>query len=461
MASLKDQLDQAGYDTSTLDEAAVLKQLSDAGYDVSSFSTAPQGVMGAVGETLKNTLLKPQEAMVNAAKEANTAAGNKVEAGIAGLSDLATGKDISQAADTVGNVEQGNAPTTTSGKVGKVIGSFFTPTQIGLAAGGEMAAKPILNGLTAGANKLGALLAPASDTALPGAAKAAGNLLSTVSGVGTPELETVMANPEAVAAAPSFPEAAQYMAGSMEKLSDHLDALQKTAEAALDSSKELNVSTITDALQTEINNLKNAEVVTPAMEKAQEVLENSLAKLKDKATMTEPQMVKWVKAAQSKVNFNDPASTDLSQALRNVQSTVNDAIKAQNPAYDEAMENYANGIELKNNLSKTLGLNSEGGEFTPANMTVGKMKGLLNPDNALQTKQMLNQFAEVPGVPNYLDIAKQAAAKAALQQGWRSRLAGVLAGLVPGAGETASNAVSGAVKYAPVAANPIIQGLTQ
>ena len=41
MASLKEQLEAAGFDTANLNEQAVLQQLDSAGFDVSSFS-APQ-----------------------------------------------------------------------------------------------------------------------------------------------------------------------------------------------------------------------------------------------------------------------------------------------------------------------------------------------------------------------------------------------------------------------------------
>lgn len=42
MASLKEQLDAAGYDTSSLDEASIIKQLDAAGYDTSQFAPAPK-----------------------------------------------------------------------------------------------------------------------------------------------------------------------------------------------------------------------------------------------------------------------------------------------------------------------------------------------------------------------------------------------------------------------------------
>jgi len=482
MASLKDQLDQAGYDTSNLDEAAVLKQLSDAGYDTSSFSAPSSGILDAVGAAAKRLL--PSKATLMAPMTASNKLGTMVEAGGAGIGDIDANllpraanlipgvsmptkpflPAVQQAGQDVNNVMAGLAPETTAGKIGKTVGSFFTPNQIALQATGEAAAKPIIEGLGAGVNKLGTLLAPASEAELPGAAKAAGNALSTVSGVGTPELETVMANPGAVEAAKTFPQVAEDVAGSMNKLTDHIGALEKTANATLDASKSLSVSPMVDAINAEIKAIKMADVTTPAMENAEEVLQGMLDKIKDKGTMTEPEVAKWVKNVQSKVNWNDPLGTDLNEALTHVQSTVNDALKASNPEYATATEHFADAVNLKNDLSKAMGVSKESGftgKFTPENVSVAKLKGLLNPDSAIQTKKLLGQFAQVPGVPNYLDVAKQAAAKAALGQGARARLAGFLAGLVPGAGRAAETAATGGLEAIPAAGNAVYQGLSQ
>lgn len=369
-----------------------------------------------------------------------------------------------QAGTDVNNVLAGLAPETAAARAGKTIGSFFTPNQIALQATGGAIANPIVEGLGAGINKVGEMLAPASDTALPGVAKAAGNALSTLSGVGTPELETVMAHPAEVNAAGTFPELAENVADSMNKLTDHVGALEKTANAALDADSTLPVSTMTDAINAELKSIKMADVVTPSMENTQSVLEGMLDKIKNKGTMTEPEVARWVKSVQSKINWNDPLGTDLNEALTHVQGTVNDALKAANPDYATATDNFADAVNLKNNLSKSMGV-SKGtglqGQFAPENVSVSKLKGLLNPDSAIQTKKLLGQFSQVPGVPNYLDLAKQAAAKAALGEGWRSRLAGFLAGMVPGAGDAAQTAASGAIQSIPAAGNAVYQGLTQ
>jgi hypothetical protein len=442
----------------------------------------PQGVMGAVGAAAQKLL--PSMETLKAPMKASEHLGKMVEAGGAGIGDIDANllpraanmipgvnmktepflPAVQQAGQDVNNVMAGLAPETAAGKAGKFVGSFFTPNQIAMTAAGEAAAKPIVKGLGYGINKIGSLLAPASEEALPGAAKAAGNALSTLSGVGTPELETVMSNPAAVNAAKTFPQVAEDVAGSMNKLTEHIGSLESAANATLDASKSIPVSTMTDAIEAQIKAIKMADVTTPAMENTEKVLQGMLDKIKNKGTMTQPEVAKWVKSVQGKVNWNDPLGSELNEALTHVQSAVNDALKTANPEYATATENFANAVNLKNDLGKAMGVSKEAGlagKFSPENVSVAKLKGLLNPDSAVATKKMLGQFAEVPGVPNYLDIAKQAAAKAALGQGWRSRLAGTLAGLVPGAGKAASTATSGAIQSLPAAGNAVYQGLTQ
>jgi hypothetical protein len=478
---LKQQLDEAGYDTSTLDEAAVLKQLTDAGYDTSSFSASP--ALSKEDQIMQDNLKSlngkgPIDDLMGMFKEG----GKMVEAGGAGIGNLnasllphvanmipgvhTTGPSLSEATLNAGadvrHVLNDEAPETPAGKAGKFVGSFFTPAQIALQATGEAAINPIVKGLGMGINKIGSLLAPASEEALPGAAKAVGNALSTVSGVGTPELETVMMNPKAVSAAKSFPQVAEDVAGSMNTLTEHLDTLEKAAVAALDAKKTMSVAPMVDAINSELKAIKMADVPTQSLENAETVLEGMLDKVKNRGTMTEPEVAKWVKSVQSKINWNDPLAADLSEALTHVQNTVNDALKAQNPAYAAAEKNFASAVNLKNDLTKAMGVAKEGGmqgKFAPENVSVAKLKGLLNPDSAVATKKLLGQFAEVPGVPNYLDVAKQAAAKAALGQGARARMAGFLAGLVPGAGRAAESVATGTARALPAAGNAVYQGL--
>lgn len=442
---------------------------------------AAPGIMDTMAASAKKLL--PSMETLKAPLKASEQAGKMVEAGGAGIGDIDANilphvanmipgvsmqtkpflPAVQQAGTDVNNVMAGLAPETTAGKVGKAVGSFFTPKQIAMQATGEAAAKPIVEGLGYGLNKIGSLLSPTSDSALPGAAKAVGNALSTVSGVGTPELETVMSNPAAVDAAKSFPGVAEDVAGSMNKLTMHLDALEKTANATLDPKKTLPVSTMVDAINEELKAIKMADVATPAMDNAQTVLAGMLKKVENRGTMTQPEVAKWVKSVQGKINWTDPLGTDLAESLTHVQSSVNDALKAANPEYATAESHFADAVNLKNDLSKSMGVTKEAGmqgKFTPDNVSVAKLKGLLNPDSAIATKKLLGKFAEVPGVPNYMDVTKQAAAKAAINSGWRSRMAGFLAGLVPGAAKTGQAAVSGAVQSIPSVGNAVYQGLT-
>jgi hypothetical protein len=448
------------------------------------------GIMDAVGAAAKSLL--PSKETLMAPMKASEHLGKMVEAGGSGIAELdanllpkaanmmipgASFKTepfqpaLEQASQNVNAVMNGLEPQTPVGKAGKVVGSFFTPNQIALQATGEAAAKPIIKGLGYGINKIGSLLAPASEEALPGAAKATGNFLSTLSGKGAQfggagvspaELETVMSNPEAVNAAKSFPQVAEDVAGSMNKLTEHLSGLEKTANATLDAKATLPVGTMVDAINAQLKAIKMADVTTPAMENAQEVLEGMLEKVKNRGTMTQPEVAKWVKSVQRKINWKDPLGTDLANALTHVQNTVNDVLKTANPEYATAEGHFADAVNLKNDLSKAMGVSKEPGftgKFSPENVSVAKLKGLLNPDSAIATKKMLGQFSQVPGVPNYMNIAKQAAAKAALGQGWRSRMAGFLAGMVPGAGRAANTAASGTIQGLPAAGNAVYQGL--
>lgn len=442
------------------------------------------GVMGMVGDVAKKLL--PSKETLMAPMKASEHLGKMVEAGGAGIGDIDANllpkagnlllpgahfktepflPAVQQAGTDVDNVMAGKAPETAAGKAGKFVGSFFTPNQIALQATGEAAAGPIIKGLGKGVNAIGELLAPASDAALSGVEKAAGNTLSTIGGIGTPELETVMTHGrDAVQGAKAFPELAEDVAGSMDKLTSHIGELEKAANATLDAKKTLNVSTLTDAIQGEIKSINMADVTTPGMDSAKEVLQTMLDKVKNRGTLTQPEVAKWVKSLQGKINWNNPLGTELNEALTHVQSAVNDALKAANPQYATATDNFANAVNLKNDLVGAMGVEKEAGlagKFEPKNVSVTKLKGLLNPDNTVQTSKMVNDFHKVPGVPNYIDLARQASAKQAINGGIRSRFAGFLAGLVPGATSGVKTLSTGAANALPAVGNAVYQGLQE
>lgn len=491
MASLKEQLDQAGYDTSTLDEAAVLKQLNDEGYDTSSF--AASAPLSKEDQIMQDNLKGlDNQGPLDELKGAFDLGGKLVKGGISGIAELdkailprmanhfppiavAQGlgmmdkfeepemkPTILQAGDNVNRVMAGERPTSSVGRTGETVGSFFTPGQIALQAVGGKLAPMAVKGVAKGINAVGEMLAPASEAALPGGAKAIGNALSTMSGLDNAALETVMTNPEGVAAAKTFPGLAEDVAGSMNKLKGHLDKLETAANGVLNAKKSMNVSVMTDAIENEVKSINLADVTTPEMESAKKVLEGMLSKIKNRGTMSEPEVAKWIKEVQGKVNFKNTGATELNESLTRIQSTVNEALKDQNPAYKKAIGEFADAVNLKKDVSKAMGIEREpgmAGGYEPANVSVAKLKGLLHPDSAIATKKLLNNFANVPGVPNYVDMAANSSAKAATQSGARARLAGFLAGIVPGAGNALKTAGSATLKALPAFGNAVYQGL--
>lgn len=71
MASLKEQLDAAGFDISGFDEESTLKQLDDAGYDVSSFKTmAVESKPSALSDVLQQSAKQGFTAPFEMAKQA-------------------------------------------------------------------------------------------------------------------------------------------------------------------------------------------------------------------------------------------------------------------------------------------------------------------------------------------------------------------------------------------------------
>lgn len=143
MASLKAQLDAAGYDVSNMDEDGVLKQLDSAGYDVSDYSKPK-----SIAEQNLEDLGKDNNAFSELGGLMHTA-GQAVKAGYAGLSDLQFGNGLDQAATDVNNVLDEKAPETKAGTYGSAVAEMATPTNLAL---GE--------GLGAVAGKVGEVLAP-------------------------------------------------------------------------------------------------------------------------------------------------------------------------------------------------------------------------------------------------------------------------------------------------------------
>jgi hypothetical protein len=513
MARLKDQLDQAGYDTSTFDEAAVIKQLNDAGYDTSVFSQEPQGVMGAVGAALKTARpLGPTTEDLKQVTDASGKLGTMVEAGGAGLADFVpyaykkTQQTLNTAADAiagpahrakpnpslsgttmqagrdVSNVMAGVSPETTAGKVGKTVGSFFTPNQIILQALGAKAAPLIASGAVKGvgkvANAVGRFLAPESEVAIPAGQKLASEVLGPLTSVEPEALQQVMANAPAVKAAASYPQLAEQVAGAMTKLDSHIGDLNKVVEGTLDANKMMSTEPMINAIQ----KAKELAGTTGSVE-SEAVIEN-LNRLQDNIlkrygkTISEVDVHRWIQGIQGETKFPGVSAVEsaMNAAKKRAGGIVNDALKAANKEYAAAKGPLADAIGLKDNLAKSMGVEKAAGEpWSIKNVTVSKLRSLLNPENVAQTQKLLQELSGVPGVPDFTQAVKQTAAKAAIGArapiGYRvatmglggrlPALGGTLAGLVPQAGKAAANTLDFGVKAIPAAANAVYQGLGQ
>jgi hypothetical protein len=228
-----------------------------------------------------------------------------------------------------------------------------------------------------------------------------------------------------------------------------------------------------DAIALARKDLGNAAL--PEVEAMQKTLDTLAQGVEGRGGMIiEADMAQWVKDLQKGINWNDPTGTLRNEALSKVQGIVNDALKAQNPAYKAAEGELADAINLKGKLADAMGLIRDPGKAWEAkDVAVAKLKGLLNPETRAATKKLLAQFAKVPGVPNFLESVKQTAAKASLSApatgihkllGLGARLpefGGFLAGVTPKIANTAASALSGGVQSIPALSNAIYQGLAQ
>lgn len=397
--------------------------------------------------------------------------GTSVEAGYAGIGDLATGKGLPQAADTVHKVLDEKPVETTSGKVGKFAGSFFTPTQIALQATGAKLAAPIVKGLGKGANAVGNLLARSSEVEIPAAQKAAGGVIGALTDVAPEHIEQVIANAPGVAAAKGFPALAEDVATAVNRLSDHIGTLDTVANATLSAEKILPTKPVLDAISTAYKGLGNAAL--PEVQAAQDTLKAMATAIEARGgSIPENELAQWIKSLQSGINWNDPTGTVRNKALSKIQGIANDALKAGNPEYAKAEGDLASAINLKGRIADAMGIVREPGqEWQAKNVAVTKLKQLMHPDNVSATKKLLKEFSEVPGVPNFIKEAQLAAAKEAINApatgahkmfGLGTRLpalGGVLAGLVPPTAEVVTSGVPYVTQGAPLAANAVYQGL--
>lgn len=401
--------------------------------------------------------------------------GTAVEAGGAGIGDILTGKGLPQAAETVQNVMEDKKPTTMSGKTGKFVGSFFTPAQIALQYTGAKFAPAILKGLGKGANWTGNLISRPTEAALPAAQKGASEVIGALTGAEPEALQQVMLNAPKVKAAASFPQLADEMAVSMNKLSTHIGDLEKVANATLNPKNLIGADKLNGALQTAIEGVGDAAL--PEVNSTREVLQTLATQLKAKypnGVIPEDKVAMWVKDIQKGINWNDPTGTVRNEALSKVQGIVNEILKKQNPAYEAAEAKLAEAIGLKNNLAQSMGLTREAGKsWSAKDVAVTKLRGLMTPENKASTVKMLKELAKVPGMKDILKEVELTAAKESIEApatgahklfGLGTRLpalGGVMAGLVPGVEKAVSTALPYATRIAPPLANTVYQGLRQ
>jgi len=378
--------------------------------------------------------------------------GNMVKAGGAGIADLDASilpktanllvpglnlqapsmtDALAQAGQDVTNVEAGQPATSTAGKVGAGIGSFFTPNQIALQGLGGAVAEPVAAGL----GKAASTVFKGLTGAVPPVSEFAGKVLGT-----EPEAVSALAeNPEAVSAA-------QGMKGTAEDVGSFLKGIAKRGQAA--------AKTATEALSDETE-----------VEGAGKLVQDTLGKLtNDKsanqlATDKLADIVKSVQKDSSEANvgqavsdlddlikYNSKSAPDWSNQLRTVRQQLSNALKAQNPAYKEGIEASAATRGPLNTLQTNLGVR----EGKPADWTI-KALGKVTDPNALATRAALEAL---PGGAQLTGNVANAAAKAALQQ---SLLGKILLGGVP----MINPAIQSAIRGAPAAANAVYQGLTQ
>jgi len=406
--------------------------------------------------------------------------GTMVEAGGAGIGDIVAGKGLPQAAETVQNVMEDKKPTTTSGKVGKFAGSFFTPTQIALQAVGVPLAKGVVKGLGKAATGVGKLIArpavTATEKAVPVAQRGASEVLSGLTGAEPEALTQVMSKGrQAIKGAATFPQLGEKVASSMTKLESHIGDLNKAVEATLDSNKVLSSQPIVDAIE------QAKQLVGTTGSAEAEAAIGNLSKLQENIIkrygkgMSEMDVHKWIQSIQAETKFPGVTAADsaVNAAKKKAGGIVNDFLKESNKAYAKAKEPLSDAIGLRNDLAKAMGVEREAGEaaWSAKDVATTKLRGLLSPENKASTIAKLKEMSKLPGMPDILKAVQEAAAKESIEapatgvhrmMGLGTRLpelGGIVAGLTPKLAKASVRLPLKAAKYVAPAANAIYQGL--
>lgn len=431
MATAKQILDarDAGYS-----DAEIAQHLSGSGYQKARDA-------GYSDQEIMNHFLSPgdQTLLGNIASsnnrgpldDLNQLGGNLVKAGGAGISDLVSGNGLPQASEDITNVENEQPATSTAGKVGSTVGSFFTPQQIVLQALGGAVAKPIATGL---GNMASATMRGLSDITPEFAGKVAGYF-----GAEPGAVAALAENPEAVSNAQSMKSAAEDAGSFVKGIGKRGQALADTATAALDAEKD--VVGAGDIAQKTLAKLTNDKSATELAKDSLSDIVKQLQKDPSEANVGDA-----IDKLDDLIKYNSQSAPDWSNRLRDARQALSTALKTQNPAYKSAIEaSAATRVPMKT-LSQNLGIKNG----LPGDWTINALDKVNDPE-ALATQRAL---AALPGGAQLTGNVANAAAKAALQQGLLGKLALLMA-------PYASSAVQGGVQAAPAAANAVYQGLTQ
>lgn len=457
MATAKQILDAraAGYS-----DAEIAQHLGGKGYDkAKSAGYSDQEIMNHFLSPGDQTLLGniassngqgPVDELMGASKDV----GNMVKAGGAGIANLIPGavksagdllalnpqqaaqdfpgpQDLSQASEDIGNVEQGQPATSTAGKVGAGIGSFFTPNQIVLQGLGAGLAKPIASGI---GNVASATMRGLSDITPEIAGKIAGYF---------------GAEPGAVASLAESPEAvsnAQSMKGAAEDTGAFLKGIgkrgQQAAEAAKDAlSEDTEIEGAGDLAQKTLGKLTSDKYASQlATDKLADIVKSI------QHDSSESNIGQAIDDLDDLIKYNSKSAPDWSQNLQQVRQQLSSMLKSSNPAYKSAIEASAATRAPLSTLETNLGVK----KGLPSDWTIKALDKVNDPD-ALATQRALTAL---PGGTQLAGNVANSSAKAALQQGLLGKLALLFAPHV-------NSAVSGGIQAAPVAANAVYQGLTQ
>lgn len=410
MASLKDQLDAAGYDTSSMDEGAILKQLDAAGYDVSEYQPQSLG-SGVASDALREAAKSPIQhlkdldpskvlPMVGAAAMSAPKAflgalgaipgmGNPADI-VPGLQDVV--KNPGQVGKAVGRanaIGQGEAPTdeekpaVMAGKVGGALMDLAVPGD----EGGVIADK--LKGWSqqAARNAIGFVKSLANKGDVDDLPAVADFVMSPVK-IGDQTLPAILTN----GASPRdmLANANNVLKAAGPKLGE----VSQTMDAAINAKPEL---IDLDAIE------KNLEALKGAVEKNAKELGAPVVSQYQKAINDFQSAVSRTPDVGQRIMGQTPSNPALFTALQKLKQTVGelmgegDNVVPSKTAMQKIYGVFANALsDAASGVSKDLGqaYDEANNAFTYASDAVAGLKGKIRGD---ETKDIL---------PNLMSLAK-------------------------------------------------------